>query len=273
MHFYPNQLEHLICFSGGICSYIAAKRVIAETGQAKTILLYCDTKAEDPDTDRFLCQAQQFLRVPLIRLADGRTPWEVFMSERMLGSSRADPCSRILKRRLARRWIRDHCDPNTTTIYLGLSWYEKHRIEANTKAWQPWRTDYPTCRRPLLDLDDMLAEAIQDGITPPRLYALGFAHNNCGGFCVKQGHAAMRHYLAVFPHQFRQHEARELEFQARTGKPVTIMRDLKPNTGKPLTLRDFRLRCEVNAIPHPAEDSHDCACMLIADGDNDTDDD
>jgi hypothetical protein len=267
MNYVPSELEHVICFSGGICSYIAAKRVVEATGRDGTILLYCDTRAEDEDTERFLTQAKQFLKLPLVRIEDGRTPWEVFECEKMLGNSRADPCSRILKRQLTRRWLNDHCNPNRTTVYLGLSWYEKHRIEKNRKAWHPWTTDYPACRPPLLELDDMLATAVADKIAPPRLYALGFQHNNCGGFCIKQGHAAMRHFLAQFPRKFAEHEAREQKFRATTGKNVTIMLDLSPRRGLPITLREFRLRCETLAKPHPAEDWHDCACMLVADGD------
>lgn len=40
---------------------------------------------------------------------------------------------------------------------------------------------------PYLSKVDMLEVLKADGIEPPRLYAMGFAHNNCGGFCCRAG--------------------------------------------------------------------------------------
>jgi hypothetical protein len=261
------QCQHVIFFSGGICSYLTAKRVATITPADRTILLFCDTRMEDEDLYRFLKEAANKLNLPLIIIADGRTPWKVFKDERLMGNHHADPCSRVLKRRLAQRWIQDHCDLHRTTLYLGLSWYEKQRIPKNRKAWSPWITHYPMCEHPLLDHCDMLAEVATDGIRPPRLYELGFEHNNCGGFCVKAGHAAMRHLLNVLPERYAFHEEEERKLQAYLGKPVTILQNGNHHNRRPISLKEFRERCEASPIPRRNEDWGGCSCMLDPDDD------
>jgi len=256
------QARHVIFFSGGICSYLAAKRAIREAPAAETLLLFCNTMMEDEDLYRFLKESAKRLDRRLITIADGRTPWEVFSDNKMLGNPFIDPCSRVLKRALARRWIEQHCDPHATTLYLGLSYYEEHRIKKNQAAWKPWRTEYPMCQRPLLDQCEMIAEVAGDGLRPPRLYELGFPHNNCGGFCVKAGHAHFRHLLKVLPERYRQHEEQELQLRNLLRKPVTILRDNTARGRRPITLAEFRERCESGEPPARDEEWGGCACML-----------
>jgi hypothetical protein len=222
---------------------------------------------EDEDLYRFLLEAASTLRARLTIISDGRTPWDVFRDERFAGNHHADPCSKILKRRLTRRWLTKHCNPAETTIYLGLSWYEKHRIEKNQEAWKPWTTAYPACEKPLLDQCDMLRMVARRGLRPPRLYQLGFEHNNCGGFCVKAGHAALRHLLRTMPERYAFHEKKEQELAQAIGKPVTIFRDNACGQRKPITLRELRERFEIDGEPEPDEEWGGCSCMLATDDD------
>ena len=48
---------HIVQFSGGLCSFLAAKRVVEEVGPEKVTLLFCDTRYEDEDTYRFIIEA------------------------------------------------------------------------------------------------------------------------------------------------------------------------------------------------------------------------
>ncbi|WP_198164350.1 hypothetical protein, partial [Bradyrhizobium jicamae] len=66
---------------------------------------------------------------PLVRLADGRTPWQIFRDEKIIGNSRIDPCSKILKRKLSERWLKENRDPATTALVFGIDWTEKHRFD------------------------------------------------------------------------------------------------------------------------------------------------
>ena len=68
-------MKHIIFFSGGIGSWMTAKRVIEKEGKENVILFFTDTLAEDEDTYRFIDDAVKQLDCEFIRIADGRTPW------------------------------------------------------------------------------------------------------------------------------------------------------------------------------------------------------
>ncbi|MGP4029731.1 hypothetical protein [Actinomadura sp. 3N407] len=78
---------HVVMFSGGINSWAAARRVADEHGTGKLQLLFADTYAEDEDLYRFLEEAAAQIGAPLVRIADGRTPWQVFDDEHYLGNA------------------------------------------------------------------------------------------------------------------------------------------------------------------------------------------
>jgi hypothetical protein len=120
---------------------------------------------------------------------DGRTPFELFTQRRFLGNARIAPCSQLLKQKPCRRWLSEHTDPADTILYVGLEPGEQRRAPAITVGWRPWRVEYPLMRHPSLTKDDLLAWCRDVGLKPPRLYRLGFGHNNCGGLCVRGGQA------------------------------------------------------------------------------------
>jgi hypothetical protein len=232
-------------FSGGIASWAAAKRVTAQHGSAGLTLLFLDTLCEDADLYRFLVEAAADVGGELVRLSEGRTIWQVFRDERYLGNTRADPCSKILKRRMADRWLADNCEPEGTTVYVGMDWTEVNRFERLRRLRLPWRYEAPLATPPLLCKADMLAAARAVGLEPPRLYALGFAHNNCGGGCVKAGVGHFAHLLRVLPEVYADWEREEQSLREHLGRDdIAILRDRRGGGTKPLTLRELRQRLE-----------------------------
>jgi hypothetical protein len=177
---------------------------------------------EDEDLYRFLddCVADLVRRgeargvpVTYTRLADGRDVWQVFRDEKFIGNSRVDPCSKILKRRLIRRHLEQRYDPEDTRCYIGIDWSEDHRFQKAKGYWAPYAVLAPLCDPPYVDKEDVL-QALRDlGIEPPRLYAMGFPHNNCGGFCIKAGHGAFALLLDKMPERYAFHEAQERAFR------------------------------------------------------------
>lgn len=252
--------RHVVMFSGGAGSWAAAKRAAEWFGTDNLTLLFADTLIEDPDLYRFLEDAAANIGAPLLRIADGRTPWEVFEDERYIGNTRADPCSKILKRRLLDRWRDEHCDPQDTLVYVGLSWYEPARIERLAPRVAPWVYLAPMMWQPHLDPGEVLEWMRAEGLRPPALYAHGFAHNNCGGFCVKSGQGQFARLLQVFPDRYAAHEAHEARLRA-AGINGTILRDRRGGKTKPMTLRDFRLRVEAGAAVD-MNDTGGCGCAL-----------
>jgi hypothetical protein len=99
-----------------------------------------------------------------------------------------------------------------------------------------------------------------EGIEPPRLYRLGFAHNNCGGFCVKAGQGHFALLLEAMPERYAYHERREQELRDHLGKDVAILRDRHGGETRPLTLREFRERRQAGE-PCDLFDIGGCGCV------------
>lgn len=240
------EITDVVMFSGGIGSWRAARIVAREKGTDGMVLLFADTRMEDPDLYRFIDEAAADIGAPLVKVTDGRDVWDVFTDVRFLGNTRADPCSRILKRETLRAWIEEHTDPEVCTIHLGIGWDEAHRFENAPKNHAPWKVRAPLCEDPSIPLSKAAAkkELASVGIRMPRLYEMGFPHNNCGGFCVKAGHASFKLLLEQLPDVYARHEAEEQKFRDFIGKDVAILRDRTGGTLRPLTLQEFRGRIQ-----------------------------
>lgn len=239
-------MKHIVMFSGGIGSWAAAKRVVGQFGSENVTLLFADTLIEDEDLYRFIDEAAANVGAPLVKIADGRTPWQVFRSERYIGNSRIDPCSKLLKRQPAARWLRSNCDPQDTIAYIGIDWTEEHRFirTRELQAQKGWIYEAPLCKPPYLSREQMFEWLDQEGVRRPRLYDLGFSHNNCGGFCCKAGQGHFAHLLQYLPERYEEHELEEESLRDYLGKDVAMMVDRRGGKRSPLTMRDLRLRVE-----------------------------
>lgn len=253
-------MKHVVSFSGGVCSFWAAARVVERHGRDAVTLLFADTRMEDEDLYRFIDEASKYLGVALTTIADGRTPWEVFRDERMMGNSRVDLCSRILKRERLDRWHRQNCLEMDTTLYVGIDWTEEHRLHRLRARKPQWKIEAPMCDAPFWDKCHMMEELTKIGIAPPRLYGMGFPHNNCGGFCIKAGQAHFAHLLRVMPERFAFHEKQEQAMRDTLGD-VSVMKDRRGGKATPLTMRQLRERVEAGE----AFDRHEwggCGCAI-----------
>ncbi|MCM2424145.1 hypothetical protein [Streptomyces sp. RKAG293] len=235
--------RHVIQFSGGVGSFLAAVRVAEEYGTADMTLLIADTRAEDEDLWRFSDDAAAFLGVPLTIVRDGRNPWEVFRDQRFLGNDRLAPCTTILKQKPCRRWMEQHAPADDSIAYVGIepNDHDRRRIPAIARNWQPWPVRFPLADGPDATKEELLAEVRRLGVTPPRLYELGFSHNNCGGVCVRAGQRQWKHLLATLPDRYARAESEENELRDQLGD-VAILRDRRGGTSRPLPLSALRAR-------------------------------
>ena len=150
---------HVISFSGGVTSWAAGRVVrdrLMKPGD-RLVLLFADTLMEAPDVYVFLEAAAANIGRPVTRLCDGRTPWEVFRDKRFLGNSRVDPCSKILKRDLIRKWQQEHCDPRRSMHHVGFDASEGERFArySSSLAEKGWKG----CA-PLIDCGMTKAQAL-----------------------------------------------------------------------------------------------------------------
>lgn len=206
-----SSLKYLIQFSGGVGSFAAACWAVSQHGRDNVELLFADTMMEDEDLYRFVDDCVNYLKVPLHVVKDGRDPWQVFNDVKFLGNSRVDPCSRILKRELCKGWVKNNYpDVSSVRIVLGIDWTEEHRVKNFVRWWNPYTGIAPLVEDKTYDKNKFMHKMQTSfGIKIPRLYTLGFPHNNCGGFCVKAGKAHFLHLLSTLPDRYRYHEERE----------------------------------------------------------------
>jgi hypothetical protein len=248
-------------YSGGIGSWAAAKRVAELHGTDDLILLFSDTMTEDEDLYRFIEDSHKNVGGELVILRDGRNIWDVFKDKRFLGNSRLASCSHELKQKPARKWIDDNCDPAETIVYVGIDWTETHRLGAIERNYQPFAAKAPLCERPYLDKNQLIEWAKREDLAPPRLYDLGFSHNNCGGFCVRAGQAQMKQLMKTFPERFDYHAQKEQELREYLGKDVTILREQVNKEILRLPLIELKRRVEAEqAIDE--DDWGACGCFL-----------
>lgn len=233
-------MKHIVLFSGGLGSYFTARRLLERGINKKDIiLLFTDTKVEDEDLYRFIKETTAKLDIPLTNYSEGRDIWQVFRDVKYLGNSRLDPCSRVLKREMSRKFIKQF-KSEECIIYLGFDWTEMNRYEKAQRAWLPYKIECPLIDKPYLDKEDMKLLLAEEGIELPRLYKLGFSHNNCGGGCVKAGIGHFAHLLDVLPERFALWEQKEQEMREFIGKDVSILRGTKNGVRTNFTLKQLR---------------------------------
>lgn len=262
---------HLVQFSTGIGSGEVAYRVVERYGLDNVVLITADTRVEDEDNWRYAFEVWADLGRPAWTvLADGRTPMQVGRDERVVPNNRMPCCSKILKIELIRAHLEATYDPAEVVMHMGLDWTEEHRIEGRMvkgewrpgtrESWLPWVTGYPLTEPPLVEKPALLDASRARGIEPPRLYALGYSHANCGGACVRGGQAQWELLLRVNRPRYLYWEGEEETSRAALGKDVSILRNRSGGPVRPLPLREFRERLDRSPSLFDAEDWGVCGC-------------
>lgn len=274
----------VVMFSGGLGSWLTARRAAEIHGPKNVILLFADVKGdhpdmphvgEDEDTYRFIREAASDVGAELVTVMDGRNIWEVFRDDRFLGNSRLANCSKFLKQEPCRRWLTENADPETTTVYVGIDWSETHRMPAIERGWAPYPVRAPLTEPPYVDREQMQQACADAGIELPRLYKAGFAHNNCGGFCVRAGQAQMELLMREHPERYLFHETEEQKLRDYLARDVAVLTDRTQGAREaarrpdgtlpnrvPLTLRTFRERIEGDPSLFDELDVGGCGCFV-----------
>jgi hypothetical protein len=253
--------DHIVSFSGGAGSYCAAKRVIEQHGKENVHLVFCDVLIEDADLYRFIKEAADKLGCQLITLTDGRDPWDVFREKRWIGNTRTAHCSEELKSKPFYKWVQDNFSLDDCVIHLGMDWNEGHRLDRAKKRRPEFTLNAPLLEPPYYEKTDMLNVISGDGIKPPELYSYGFAHNNCGGACVKAGLGQWATLHKVKPDVYAKFEAKEAELLKDIPTTRPFLRKSKGNTQGYLSLSEYRKEYLENNIQLDMFDIGGCGCF------------
>jgi Phosphoadenosine phosphosulfate reductase family len=258
------RFNFIVLYSGGIGSFLAAYLIKNAYPEAQIVLYFNDTKTEDKDLYRFLKQTVKWLDLPLVNDSDGRDVWQTFQDEKYVGNTRSDICSRILKRDRSHKYIIDHFNPNKTKIVIGIDWTESHRWFKARKHWEPF-----DLIAPLIETNthkDLLWNELYQihNIKKPKLYDLGFSHNNCGGFCVKAGLAQFKLLLEKLPDVYMYHEQKEQETYDLIGSVYPFLRKTINGKLEYITMKQYRIFLESgkNLTYEESIDYGGCGCAL-----------
>lgn len=228
--------KHIVSLSGGIGSYYTLKRVLEKAEKENVICVFCDTLAEDGDLYRFLNDIENHFGIEIIRLTEGITPFELAFKQNFLFNSRVANCSKTLKSKPFNRWLKENFKPDECILYLGIDWTETHRKSAIEKNYAPYKVEFPMCEKPYLMKSEMIEQLKEVGIEIPRLYKLGFSHNNCKGCCFKAGIGQYKLLLEKDRMTYLEMENKEQMIRMKLGKEVSILK----RKGNPFTLKELR---------------------------------
>jgi hypothetical protein len=252
-----SDIVYQISFSGGMGSAISA--LIAHEKGLNFNLIFADTKIEGAELHRFKNEVAAACGKEIITVTDGRTPWDVYIDKRWIGNTRTAHCSTELKAKPVKAWLDVNAQPDDPLV-LGMDWSEMDRIERAQKNWN----------RPVVSLlnkynvsraeyDFILAKY---RIRKSNAYKLGYAHDNCGGFCCKAGQVQFERLFRTDPKLYQHHEnemERVIEAIGETAKP--FLRMYVGGELQYLTLKQFREHLQAGTAELPMFDDSSCGCF------------
>lgn len=274
-------MYYIARLSGGTASAVATDRAVARYGRGRVWIRFEDVGWEDEDTYRFIDECMRRWGGRLITGQPGRTPLDVFEAKCLIPNSAVAPCSAELKIKPFEAWL--WRIPKPVTILSGLGWQEPHRINRLSR-WHKhggqWRApvgfarrihgvyeDFPLLWKPLEYRP--YSEVVRSwGIEPPRAYALGFSHNNCGGRCVRQGISEWKRLWVMWPERFAQMRDWEAAQRAKGGArgTATFCRTREGGVNHSITLAELERRwqreaCETGpSLFENTDDRSSCFC-------------
>lgn len=289
---------YIVNVSGGLTSYEAERRTVERYDADRVFRVFADTLIEDNDLYRFLIETHvegagadlcaralalpgldqmdarkaalaelrrdTMARAPRFHwLADGRTPFDVWRDTRAItlrlpNGAEVAGCTRLLKRECVEAWRARQPGPHT--LVFGMDWSELDRMRRLVPAYAPTPVWFPLAEPPYVDKCHIVEALERRGIEPPRLYAAGFEHNNCGGGCVKAGQGHWARLWRTRPDVYAVWEGEEEAFRQAIGKDIAILKDRRGGQARPMTLRVFRDRLE-RGEAYDAEEWGGCGCF------------
>jgi 3'-phosphoadenosine 5'-phosphosulfate sulfotransferase (PAPS reductase)/FAD synthetase len=255
-------MRTIVALSGGKASAWCADWALRHYPKDNVILYFNDTKWEHPDLYRFLDDLEKHFEHPITRDSDGRSVEGVAYDEHAIPNNRMPFCSRILKAKRLQAFYQ-----TSDQLVFGIGLQERHRSSRLLQVYNGVEDKLGKCstlRFPLIEesvqpkqIDQFLVDA---GIEEPKLYQMGFTHNNCSGGCVRGSKRQWIHLLDVLPEVYAERERFEREFREKFNKDVSILK----NT----TLEELRIQHRLQ-IPFDfsgEEDVTDCIgiCDMMA---------
>ena len=231
--------KHIVWFSCGAASAVTAMIVVKQIPDCH--LIYCDTRSEDEDNHRFLQDIEKWVnkKIEIISSEKYKDVNDVIEKTRFIRGPHGARCTKELKInvRLANTTVND-------VNYFGFCRDEEKRIKDWNLRNPKLISEFPLYQ---YGITKQMCYAIlsKAEIELPKMYKMGFNHNNCK-CCVKSQSPKywnlMRKY---YPEQFniRAKQSRDLKFKMVRLKGIDIFLDELPENEYEDT--DVDISCDI----------------------------
>lgn len=251
-------------WSAGITSAVACKMALELYNNVE--LYYIETGAAHPDNTRFKADCEKWYgkEIQTVRNRKGYVDHiDVILKARYVNGPDGAKCTKELKKQV--RWdLEEYFKPNlfsNTTLTNQVFGFEFDKDEVNRAI--RFLEQYPSANAlfPLIEKgitkNNCAGIILNNGISLPAMYKLGFNNNNCIG-CVKGGMAYWNNVRIHFPNEFQRMAAAERSVGHTCIKNV-FLDELNPSAGrkeKPTT-PNCGTFCEVDFadLPHKSLES------------------
>ena len=185
----------IVWFSCGASSAVAAKYAVKKYDNCEVV--YCDTGGEHSSNKQFLKDCEDWIGkdITILKNEKYEDHFDVFEKEKYLYGHLGSRCTLELKKKLRIKYQR----PDDIHIF-GYTLEEKNRAEKfetfNPELFVDW-----ILIDKQLNKNDCLGIIWQSGIKLPKMYDLGYDHNNCIG-CIKGGMGYWNKIRKDFPEHF-----------------------------------------------------------------------
>lgn len=169
--------RHLIWFSCGAASAVAAKLGVEAYGDACEVV-YCDTmRTEHPDNARFFKDVEKWIgrSITVIRSSKYETIDDVFEKRRYIAGVKGALCTTEMK-----KFPREAYQSLDDVHVFGYTSDESRRAEKFEGQNPSLHVEWILIERGITKEDCLRILAVA-GIALPAMYGLGFEHNNCIG--------------------------------------------------------------------------------------------
>lgn len=235
--------QYAVSLSGGLGSAIAGERAIRQYGRDQVVFWFADVLKEDEDLYRYLHDLMRRWGGRLYWFRSGMRPEDVWEKHHIIPNNWMCPCSYELKVKFFREFIL--AMPTLPRVFLGYKPEETARQERTCASYieaiPASIVQYPLLWEPAeqRDLSDVCQQEL--GIVPPRVYALGFGYNNCGGDCCRSGIGGRVLEAISFPDRYQQAMQWEEMMRSKGGSLAGKAFCARVVNGQkvPLTLREI----------------------------------
>ena len=193
-------MKRLVCwFSCGATSAVATKLALEQFPNLEPHVVYCDTRSEHPDNERFLADCEEWFGLEIERISAKKYTdiWDCFAKNRWLVGPRGAECSRSFK-----RYPREAYQQSDEDVQVfGFDFSELRRASRFSHNHPNVHLEVPLINAKY-DKRRCLEVLTSVGIEIPMMYRLGYNNNNCIG-CPKGGQGYWNKIRRDFPEVFK----------------------------------------------------------------------